>query len=91
CQVMGITRADLEGKRRFKSVIRARNIGMYLSRVMTSKSYPQIGIAYGGRHHTTVLHAFNKVEELLPEASDWSDDVARVKAVLNQLLARPAS
>lgn len=78
CKELGVTRSELEGPRRFKRLVRARNIGMYLSRTLTQKSYPQIAIAYGDRHHTTVLHAFEKVTGLVPDETDWVEDIDRV-------------
>ena len=56
---------DLRGKRRTARVNKARQIAMYLTREMTEASLPQIGEAFGGRSHTTVLHGINKIEEEL--------------------------
>ncbi len=60
---------DLIGKRRTGRINHARQIAMYLARELTEASLPQIGEALGGRSHTTVLHGYNKVAELM-EADD---------------------
>ncbi len=56
--------ADLSSKDRSRSVARPRQVAMSLAKELTSKSYPEIGIAFGGRDHTTVMHAMRKVAEL---------------------------
>ena len=56
--------ADLLSKRRSRSITRPRQIGMSLAKELTSHSLPEIGDAFGGRDHTTVLHACRKVQEL---------------------------
>ena len=56
--------ADLFSKRRSRSITRPRQIGMALSKELTNHSLPEIGDAFGGRDHTTVLHACRKVKEL---------------------------
>lgn len=64
-QKHGMEYADLIGKRRTARINRARQIAMYLSRDMTEFSLPQIGKAFGGRSHTTVLHGANKIADEL--------------------------
>ena len=56
--------SDLTSKRRHRSIVRPRQIAMALARELTNHSLPEIGSAFGGRDHTTVLHACRKVEEL---------------------------
>ena len=56
--------ADLLSKRRTRSITRPRQIAMALSKELTNHSLPEIGDAFGGRDHTTVLHACRKVAEL---------------------------
>lgn len=60
-----IKMSDILSKRRSRSVARPRQIAMALSKELTSHSLPEIGDAYGGRDHTTVLHACRKVKELV--------------------------
>ncbi len=79
CKVMGVTRADIEGARRYKRIAQARKTGMFLSRTMTGKSYPQIAAAYGGKHHTTVISAYDSVASLLPDDPAWQDEIEQIK------------
>ena len=56
--------SDLNSKRRYRSIVRPRQIAMALARELTNRSFPEIGVAFGDRDHTTVLHACRKVDEL---------------------------
>jgi chromosomal replication initiator protein len=60
-----ITLAQLEGESRERRVAQARQIAIYLARELTDSSYPAIGKAFGGRDHSTVMHAYRKVKELI--------------------------
>ncbi len=75
---------DLRGNRRTQDVAYARHIAMYLSRNLTEASLPQIGARFGGRHHTTVIHAVDKVERQLKDGHDaqLQDLVALISARL---------
>ena len=53
-------------------------MAMYLSKELTDKSYPEIGELFGGRDHTTVLHAHRKVTQLLAENSDLDEDRQKI-------------
>lgn len=66
--------ADLHSKRRSRSVARPRQVAMTLSKELTNHSLPEIGSAFGGRDHTTVLHACRKVAELRETDSDIRED-----------------
>ena len=59
--------ADLHSKRRTRSVARPRQVAMALAKQLTNHSLPEIGDAFGGRDHTTVLYACRKIEELRSE------------------------
>jgi len=86
CAVFEVTKTDLEGKRKYQKLVRARQIGMYLAREMTTKSFPQIGYSFGDRHHTTVLYAMRKVTKALPEDVEIANDVERVKRELSTIM-----
>ena len=75
---------DLRGNRRTQDVAYARHIAMYLSRDLTEASLPQIGARFGGRHHTTVIHAVDKIERQLKDGHDpqLQDLVALITARL---------
>jgi chromosomal replication initiator protein len=57
--------ADMKSDRRWKSIVRPRQLAMYLAREMTNRSYPEIGRIFGGRDHTTVIHAVRVIKRLL--------------------------
>ncbi len=69
-----IKHADMLSKRRTRTVARPRQMAMYLSKELTNHSYPEIGDAFGGRDHTTVLHACRKITELKERMPDLEED-----------------
>jgi chromosomal replication initiator protein len=77
-----VTRADLLSSRRTASVVRPRQIAMYLSRTLTLRSLPEIGRRFGGRDHTTVLHAVRKINGLIGENVALKDEVVLLKRML---------
>lgn len=74
--------SDLHSKRRNRSVARPRQVAMALAKELTSHSLPEIGDAFGGRDHTTVLHACRKIEELKESNSDIEEDVKNLLRIL---------
>ncbi|MBV1790371.1 chromosomal replication initiator protein DnaA [Marinobacterium sp. D7] len=66
--------ADLLSKRRSRSVARPRQVAMSLAKELTNHSLPEIGNAFGGRDHTTVLHACRKIKELRESDTDIAED-----------------
>ena len=60
-----ISLSDMASTRRFISIARPRQIAMFLCKELTSYSYPEIGKAFGGKDHTTVIHAVKKIESIL--------------------------
>jgi len=58
----GIKVAEMKSKRRTRNITYPRQIAMYLARELTDSSLPEIGAAFGGRDHTTVIHAYEKIE-----------------------------
>ena len=75
--------ADLLSKRRSRSVARPRQIAMALSKELTNHSLPEIGDAFGGRDHTTVLHACRKVKALREETHDIKEDYSNLIRTLS--------
>jgi len=59
--------SDLKSPKRLKAVVLPRQIAMYLARQLTSASYPEIGERFGGKDHSTIIHAIRKVEKLMEE------------------------
>jgi len=66
--------ADILSKRRSRSVARPRQVAMALAKELTNHSLPELGNAFGGRDHTTVLHACRKIEQLREESHDIKED-----------------
>jgi chromosomal replication initiator protein len=77
-----VSRADMLSARRTATVVRPRQVAMYLSKVLTLRSLPEIGRRFGGRDHTTVLHAVRKIEGLIGNDRLLADDVDLLKRML---------
>ena len=77
-----IRMADMSSARRSRAVARPRQVAMYLAKQLTSRSLPEIGRAFGGRDHTTVMHAVKRVEELMQSDSAFSEDVELLTRML---------
>lgn len=75
--------SDLSAKTRSRSIARPRQIAMSLAKELTSKSLPEIGLAFGGRDHTTVLHAVRKVAELKEQDTGVYEDYANLLRTLS--------
>lgn len=74
--------SDMQSARRSQAIARPRQVAMYLSKQLTPRSLPEIGRYFGGRDHTTVLHAVRKVEELIGKDREFAEDVAIVRRTL---------
>lgn len=73
---------DMLSPRRARAVARPRQVAMFLSKALTSKSLPEIGRRFGGRDHTTVIHAVKKIEELKSIDSQIAEDVELLRRML---------
>ena len=71
----GVTSQDICSKRRTQSVVRPRHVAMYLSKTLTTRSLPDIGRRFGGRDHSTVIHAVNKVTSMIEAGDPITQDV----------------
>ncbi|MCL2916302.1 chromosomal replication initiator protein DnaA [Shewanella corallii] len=78
-----IKMADMLSKRRSRSVARPRQMAMALAKELTNQSLPEIGDAFGGRDHTTVLHACRKIAQLREESHDIKEDYANLIRTLS--------
>ena len=74
--------SDLIGPKRVRTFARPRQIAMYLSKQLTSRSLPEIGRRFGGRDHTTVMHGVRKIEELMVKDSQIADDLELLRRSL---------
>jgi len=74
--------SDMHSARRARAVARPRQVAMYLSKQLTTHSLPEIGRKYGGRDHTTVMHAVRKIEELHSSDPSLSEDIDLLRRML---------
>ena len=79
-----VSRSDLLSSRRTANVVRPRQVAMYLSKTLTLRSLPEIGRRFGGRDHTTVLHAVRKIEGLVGKDPVLADEVELLKRLLQE-------
>jgi len=82
CQFYRVDRTEMASKRRARAVVRPRQVAMYLAKVLTPRSYPEIGRKFGGRDHSTVIHAVRLIEDLRTRDADMDGDV---RSLLRQL------
>lgn len=71
--------SDLKGKKRTKGIVVPRQIAMYLCRELTESSLPKIGAEFGGKDHSTVLHAYDKIQQLVKENLNIQNEVTEIK------------
>ncbi|MDO5646920.1 chromosomal replication initiator protein DnaA [Paracoccus sp. (in: a-proteobacteria)] len=74
--------ADMMGPKRARNVARPRQIAMYLSKQLTSRSLPEIGRRFGGRDHTTIMHGVRKIEELASDDTALAEDLTMLRRLL---------
>ncbi|MBF9057676.1 chromosomal replication initiator protein DnaA [Rhodobacterales bacterium HKCCSP123] len=82
CDYYNIRQADITGSSRARAVARPRQMAMYLSKTLTSRSYPEIARKLGGRDHTTVLYGVRKIEELMSVDSQIAEDAELLRRML---------
>jgi chromosomal replication initiator protein len=78
CEQFGLRQAEIKAKNNSRIIVFPRQIAMYLSKHLTDASLPEIGRQFGGKHHTTVLHSVEKIEEVRKTDKD-------LNRVLNKL------
>nr|WP_238858259.1 chromosomal replication initiator protein DnaA [Faunimonas pinastri] len=79
-----VSKNDLLSARRTRTIVRPRQIAMYLAKTMTPRSFPEIGKRFGGRDHTTVLHAVRKVEELAAADEILAQEIELLKRLIQE-------
>jgi chromosomal replication initiator protein len=84
CRFFGISHGDLVGSKRSQSIVYPRQIAMYLTRELTDLSLPKIGDEFGGRDHTTVMHATAKITKLMSEQRDVYNQVQQLTNTIKQ-------
>jgi|SRR3989338_893327 len=84
CHQYNISRSDMLSARRTANIVRPRQIAMYLAKTLTLRSLPEIGRRFGGRDHTTVLHAVRKIEGLVGSDMALAEDIEVLKRQLQE-------
>jgi chromosomal replication initiator protein len=79
-----VSRQDILSSRRTASVVKPRQIAMYLSKTLTLRSLPEIGRRFGGRDHTTVLHAVRKIEGIVQGEPHFNDELESLRRMINE-------
>jgi chromosomal replication initiator protein len=79
-----VSRSDLLSSRRTANVVRPRQVAMYLAKTLTLRSLPEIGRRFGGRDHTTVLHAVRKIEGLVGNDMSLAEEIEILKRLLQE-------
>ena len=87
CSHFEIKLEEITGKRRLRKLVVPRQVAMYLSHDMTEETLQNIGASFGGRDHTTVLHAYNKIQRELNEGSSIADDVKIIRIKLKETVS----
>lgn len=78
----GVSRSDILSERRNRSIVLPRQVGMYLAKRLTARSLPEIGRRFGGRDHTTVLHAIRKIEKEISDNQILREDLGVLERML---------
>jgi chromosomal replication initiator protein len=84
CKYFGISHGELVGSKRSQSIVYPRQIAMYLSRELTELSLPKIGDEFGGRDHTTVMHATAKIKKLMSEQREVYNQIQQLTNSIKQ-------
>ncbi|MFT3687970.1 chromosomal replication initiator protein DnaA [Paenirhodobacter sp.] len=74
--------SDMIGPKRMRTIARPRQVAMYLSKQLTTRSLPEIGRRFGGRDHTTIMHGIRKIDELMVEDRQLTEDVDLLRRLL---------
>lgn len=83
CDYFKVNIEDLKGKKRSQNINYPRQVAIYLCRTMTTESFPKIGTYFGGRDHSTIISAFQKIEEELRENEQLKNIIAELKKNLS--------
>lgn len=84
CRFYGVSHAELVGSKRSQNIVYPRQVAMYLSRELTDMSLPKIGEEFGGRDHTTVMHANDKIRKLMSEKRDVYNQIQQLTNSVKQ-------
>ena len=83
-RLFGVSHSDLIGSKRSQAIVYPRQVAMYLSRELTDLSLPKIGAEFGGRDHTTVMHAQAKIQKLMGEQREVCNQLQQLSNIIKQ-------
>jgi chromosomal replication initiator protein len=83
-RLFGVTHSDLIGSKRSQAIVYPRQVAMFLSRELTDMSLPKIGAEFGGRDHTTVMHAQAKIQKLMGEQREVYNQLQQLTNTIKQ-------
>ena len=89
CEKYRITLTALKGDSQERRIARPRQVAYYMARTITKHSLPELGLWYGGRDHTTVMHGFRKIERLMAESPLFAVEMADLKEQIAQAPPSP--
>jgi len=81
-QYFALESSELKGQSRAKEISHARQVAIYLTRDMTNSSFPSIGMAFGGRKHTTILYAFEKMKEAIQTNKVLAESISEISKMI---------
>jgi chromosomal replication initiator protein len=84
CKYYHLQKSDLLGTNRKQDITHARHVAMYLCQEMTDSSYPAIGKAFGGKDHTTVMHAVSKIKKLMSSNRELFNQIRMLTDQINK-------
>jgi len=84
CKFYGLTKNEIVGNKRSQAIVYPRQVAMYLSRELTDLSLPKIGSEFGGRDHTTVMHATSKIQRMLNEQREVYNQIQTLTNLIKQ-------
>ncbi len=82
CEHFGLQIVDIKSHRKHKHLIWPRQVAMYLSRKHTNNSFPELGQKFGGRDHTTIIHAVKKVEERIARSKELENELRAIERLI---------
>ena len=82
CEIFSVTPTDMVSKRRARVIARPRQVAMYLCKKLTKRSLPDIGRRFGGRDHTTVMHAVKRIDQLRADDASFNAQIEAVETLL---------
>ena len=82
CKFFKISKNEMLSSRRSRYLVRPRQTAIYLTKILTTKSLPEIGREFSNRDHTTIIHSVKTIEKLKEKNSDMSDNISKLKNII---------